>query len=224
MVNDINYWLFDWDGCVADTLGSWAMSVKNAARAFNLDLSDRQLKEQFRDLGSARNHGLPERHVDEYIGSVRKLAMENIQYASISEGAEELFISLRSNNRKLAIVTSAPKWVRGMVHRKGLGGYFDAIVTGEDVGEQRLKPHPYPLEMALKMMRGRKESAMMVGDSPSDIIAAVHAGVKSTRFAQKDGFRLYGDEDFAGLNPNYTVSSFREIMRISSPRARSRLL
>ncbi len=222
-MHDIEYWLFDWDGCVADTLGSWAGSVSRVAEAFSLDLSDKQLKEQFRDLGSVRDHGLPEKHVKEYISRVRKLAMKSIFSAGISDGAEELFSSLRSDNKKLAIVTSAPKWVKDMVDSKNLGGYFDAIVTGGDVGEYRLKPHPYPIEMALRLMRGRKESAMMIGDSPSDIIAAERAGTRSARFVQKNGFNLYGDFDFADLKPDYTVSSFREMIRLSRPGLRSRI-
>ncbi len=222
-MHEIDYWLFDWDGCIADTLGSWVEAVSGVAKEFGLSLTDKQLKEQFRDLTSAKRHGLRAWNLPRYIYMVRERAMAMVSSARISDGAEELFHVLKSENKNLAVVTSAPVWVKDMVRERKLDRYFDAVVTSMDVGINRMKPNPYPLEMALGMLRGRKESAIMVGDSPDDIEAASRAGIKSVRFVQMEGLKLYDDSDFTRFKPNYTVHSFREMIRLSRPKSVSRI-
>jgi HAD superfamily hydrolase (TIGR01549 family) len=71
----------------------------------------------------------------------------------------------------------------------GLRGRIDATACGNDVKQG--KPHPDLLQLALKKLRARGRDAVMIGDTPFDVLAArsVHAeaiGVLTGGFAPEE--------------------------------------
>ena len=79
---------------------------------------------------------------------------------------------------KLAIASSSDiPWVHGHAKRIGVFDYFDQIITAEDVGFGRTKPHPDLFLTALKRLHVPKEAAVVFEDSPNGVKAANRAGI-----------------------------------------------
>ena len=66
---------------------------------------------------------------------------------------------------------------RKQLREFGLGDSFSARVFSED--SPRKKPHPAPLQIALKLLRAKPAECVYVGDSPEDIEMARRAGVRA---------------------------------------------
>jgi HAD superfamily hydrolase (TIGR01509 family) len=79
---------------------------------------------------------------------------------------------------KLAIASSSDRaWVHRHASRIGVLGYFDEIITREDVGPGRTKPHPDLFLTALERLEVPKDAAIVFEDSPNGIKAAKQAGI-----------------------------------------------
>jgi HAD superfamily hydrolase (TIGR01509 family) len=78
----------------------------------------------------------------------------------------------------LGIVTSGSCGrVRRQLRELELRGHFATCVYSEDV--PRRKPHPAPLQLALKRLRAEPRDAVYVGDTAEDIEMARRAGVRA---------------------------------------------
>lgn len=76
-----------------------------------------------------------------------------------------------SQKYSLGIVTSRIRYGMDEVFSiKPIKKYFDSVVTFDDVANH--KPHPEPLQKALKELGLSPQEAIYIGDSDSDIIAA----------------------------------------------------
>jgi phosphoglycolate phosphatase len=77
----------------------------------------------------------------------------------------------------LGIVTSGNRTrVRGQLRAFDLAQYFSVCVYSEDAKNK--KPHPEPLQLALKRLRARPENCIYVGDTAEDMEMARRAGVR----------------------------------------------
>ena len=96
------------------------------------------------------------------------------------DGAIELLETLRTRGLRLALVTNAPAFVaRDVAQLVGLRGYFEAVITGDDVHEE--KPAPAPYLAALETLRLDAASAVAVEDSPAGIQSAIAAGMRAVQ-------------------------------------------
>jgi HAD superfamily hydrolase (TIGR01509 family) len=78
----------------------------------------------------------------------------------------------------LGLVTSGNSHrVRRQLREFRLRQVFSACVCSEDA--PRRKPHPAPLEVALRRLRTNPEACVYVGDTPDDIEMARRAGVRA---------------------------------------------
>jgi HAD superfamily hydrolase (TIGR01509 family) len=88
--------------------------------------------------------------------------------------------TLRNLERRfvLGLVTAGSGGrVRKPLREFGLGRSFSVRVFSED--SSRKKPHPAPLQIALKLLRVKPQECVYVGDSPEDIEMARRAGVRA---------------------------------------------
>jgi phosphoglycolate phosphatase len=77
---------------------------------------------------------------------------------------------------KLGIVTGGSRArVRKQIRYFEFADHFSVCVYSEDTVEK--KPHPAPLELALRRLRVRPEECVYVGDAPEDVEMARRAGV-----------------------------------------------
>ncbi len=102
---------------------------------------------------------------------------------------------------RLGIATSRGNSVYEVLEHVGIGEYFDAVITTRDC--ENTKPHPEPIEKALKALDVRADEAIYVGDSDTDVQAANAAGVTSIRFSD-------GDDS----NANFNIKELVELLSI----------
>ncbi len=92
------------------------------------------------------------------------------------EKLDEMLEELHKKYR-LAIVTSRIKvGVEDIFSAKKIKHLFDEVVSFEDY--ENPKPHPEPLQVALRKLKIEVDEAIYIGDSKSDVEAAKAAGVK----------------------------------------------
>jgi 2-phosphoglycolate phosphatase len=104
-------------------------------------------------------------------------AAQHSRLADVHEGIEDVLRFLRERGIRLALFTGKGKWTTDITLRAfGLEGYFDLIVTGNDV--EHHKPHPEGIRQALERFDIPPAQALMVGDSVADVSAARAAGVR----------------------------------------------
>lgn len=83
--------------------------------------------------------------------------------------------------RPLAVVTSCPlRLAESVLTRHGFRAHVRALVVAEDGPG---KPDPFPVRLALQRLGAG--SAWMLGDNPSDVEAAVAAGVVALAIAPR---------------------------------------
>ncbi len=93
-------------------------------------------------------------------------------------GVIETLTALRARGVRLAVVTSKLRTGATMeLERAELAALMDAVIGSEDV--QQHKPHPEPLLAALALLGEPPAAAVMVGDTPADLLAARAAGVRA---------------------------------------------
>jgi len=207
-----DYLLFDWDGCLAKTLDIWLDAYRKIFAEFNIHLSDETITHQvFGEIYGPKKMGVN----DNDLFDQRLIEMVNDQYASaeLYEGVKETLIALKTHNKHLALVTtSRVQMIHPALEHHQLAELFDTVLTAENVDEH--KPHPEVVEKAITQLGGDKKSAIIIGDSKSDLGAAQNAGIASILFYPEHNHIFYDSGTLAAYNPTYTVSDFKKILDI----------
>ena len=104
---------------------------------------------------------------------------DNLTGASaLLPGAVDVLSAYHHAGTKLAVVTNKPEgFSRTILDHFGLSGMVGAVVGGDTISTR--KPEPGMLLHALALMEVAPHDALMVGDSPADIDAAIAAGIQS---------------------------------------------
>jgi len=170
--------VFDLDGTVVDSVELIIVSFQHAIReVLGREISredavawvGRPLKEQM-ELFS------PE-HADDLVEVYREFNhREHDRMLKPYEGIQQLLECLRRADVKMGLVTSKSRFTAQMAFdRTGIEGYFDATVCADEAAGN--KPSPAPILACLAQLGVEPPVAAYVGDSPSDIQAALAAGV-----------------------------------------------
>lgn len=184
--------LFDMDGVLVDVTSSYRKAIQETVRYFSgkkAQLKEIQgLKEKggFNndwDLTEAilisRGKNVPRNDIVEKFQELYRGTEE--QEGFIEKEKWLLSIELLKRLKAkyvLGIVTGRPREEARFVLRKfDIEYLFDVVIAMEDYPPQKAKPDPYPINLALK--RIGKASAIYVGDSVDDMIAAKRANIRS---------------------------------------------
>ncbi|MEU6507672.1 HAD-IA family hydrolase [Streptomyces sp. NPDC046942] len=104
-------------------------------------------------------------------------------------GAAELITWLTGRGTRLAVVTNnAAAAAEDYLRAKGLWESF-AVVHGRKADPDLMKPHPDVLDRALKDLLLSPDEAVMIGDTPTDFMAAEQAGVRFLGIGRNAGKR-----------------------------------
>jgi phosphoglycolate phosphatase len=119
-------------------------------------------------------------------------------------GIEELLT--QQDPRRMALVTNKPiLYTRRILEGLKLARFFRAVSGGDSYPYK--KPHPYPLQQALRELGGQPQQAVMIGDHHTDLHAALDAGIATCFCAY--GFGHCGDQV-----PDYQVASAGELLTL----------
>lgn len=205
---------FDWDGSLAMTLPLWFSSIKKSSEDYGLRLSDRQVVSMIGNLHpGAVDFGVKEEDFKKFEADIYAYFGRDMGNVQLYEGAQELLRSLKSNGKKLALISSGlrPNLLL-MLKKTGIDDCFDLIISGSDVTHR--KPHPEPLEKALAHLGSEKHKTIMIGDCEHDLNAAHAAGVDSALFYPDSHTFFYDLGHLRESNPTYTMRTFAELRKL----------
>lgn len=128
------------------------------------------------------------------------------EYETVYETLEQL----KQAGFKLGIVTTKLKNTVTMgLKLTGLERFFEAIVTLDDVENE--KPHPEPVLKALKQLNSKPGEAIMVGDNYHDIESGKSAGTKTAGVA----WSIKGKDYLAKYKPDYMLDKMSDLIAIA---------
>ncbi len=200
--------LFDLDGTLLDTVALILSSFRYATGAV--------LGEPLPDEELMRNVGVPlARQMREFAPDKADelLRVYREHNASVHDdmiaeypGTREALEWLAARRVPMGVVTSkgSPMARRGL-ELFGLDGYFEVLVSADDVPLH--KPDPYPLRRAGELIGVPAEECLYLGDSPHDMTAALAAG--SLAVAALWG--AFSAADVLEPGPAYALTSMAEL-------------
>ena len=117
-----------------------------------------------------------------------RLELLAIAGARPTEGAGDLIATARNTGRTVTIVTNnSGIAVRAYLDAHGLSGYLTGVIGRDDADPERMKPSPYRVREAVGVLGAEGEQCSFVGDTPTDVLAGLLAGVPVIGFANKPG-------------------------------------
>jgi pyrophosphatase PpaX len=125
------------------------------------------------------------------------------------EGVYETVETLYKQGYKLAIVSTKVRDVvlKGLDLMK-LRPFFEVVITLDEV--ENAKPHPEPIEKALKELGASPQEAIMVGDNHHDILAGKNAGVLSAGVA----WSAKGRDHLAQYEPDVMLETMPDLLEV----------
>jgi HAD superfamily hydrolase (TIGR01549 family) len=206
-------YLFDWDGTIARTLEEWLALKRESFEAVGMKkLTDSEIVGTFGRLEQAAYElGLPKSNWSMFISFIDEKAKVRIPKAELYDGIEDVFRKLKNQGKRIGLITTIPRGVLGDVlsdHK--LSSYFDIIVAGDDV--ENNKPDPEGIELALTKLNIVKSQAIMLGDSKHDIGAANNAGIDSVLYYPASHSLFYDIESLKELKPTRIISDWGELL------------
>ncbi|TWF86690.1 HAD superfamily hydrolase (TIGR01509 family) [Streptomyces capillispiralis] len=101
--------------------------------------------------------------------------------------ADPLIRTWTAVGSRLAVATNnSPRVVRAYLDSRGLAPCFAPHIYGRTQELNRLKPDPHCVNRALNAMGAAPATALMIGDTPSDLLAARAAGVPFLGYARTE--------------------------------------
>ncbi|MFC3799268.1 pyrophosphatase PpaX [Cohnella sp. GCM10012308] len=129
---------------------------------------------------------------------------------SLFPGVLEVVPLLKQGGLKLGIVTTKMRMTTERALKLlGLYEYMDTIVTLDDV--EHAKPHPEPVQTALRALGVGPEHAIMVGDSTVDMGSALAAGA----YAVGVSWSLKGEAPLREAGAHRIIHDMRELLPLS---------
>jgi HAD superfamily hydrolase (TIGR01509 family) len=116
------------------------------------------------------------------------LEAQAVATAQPADGAAELIIAAHQSGRGVAIVSNnSGQSVATYLNHHCLTRYISAVIGRDDPDPAHMKPSPYRVRQALKMLDAAPAECVLVGDQVSDITAAHAADLAAIGYANKPG-------------------------------------
>ncbi len=204
--------LFDFDGVVVRSEPLHKKTFLELLSPYKVKVSDERWYREFAGTGSrhifevlVKEYGIAE-DVDSLVQRRKELYEGYLRSGALKAmpGVKGFLGALRRLGIKAAIVSGSHRTnVELAVSILGLGGYFDIIVSGDDIKSR--KPDPGPFLHAATMLGLRPEECVVLEDSRSGMAAARAAGmrlvcVKSHPAVDSSACSM-SIKDFRGLRP-----------------------
>ncbi len=201
--------LFDFDGTIGNTNQLIFDSFKHTFLAHKIDYTEKDIMEAFGPTlrQTFTKYGNSEEEILEMIQTYRTFNLANHdKYIESFPDVRVTLEEIKKRGYKIGIVTS--KLTDLATHgTKMIDVYdlIDVIVGASEV--QKPKPDPEGVFLAMKLLN--VDSAMLVGDNPSDIYSAKNANILSCGVTWS--VKL---DELEESKPDYMISSMKELIDI----------
>lgn len=203
--------LFDLDGTIIDTNELIVESFKYTIKQhLGYDIKPDDVTPYFGEPLPITLRRFSQDRWEELLTTYRNYNEKNHDmYTKVREDVKDTLDIMYKKGIKMGIVTSKRKElaIRGL-RLFGLDKYFDVIVALEDTDEH--KPMPAPIFKALQILNAARENALMVGDSPYDILCASNAGVASAAVK----WTILPFKLLESSNPTYIIENMKQLLSI----------
>lgn len=203
--------LFDLDGTLIDTnthiINALTKALKDVA---HIHKTSQEIAETFGIPLRVAVRDMTPNHWEEVMTTYHKYSnAAGHDDVTLFPGVPELLQDLYDADYKLAIVTSRNRYnAIGYLEHFGIDHFFSRLISPEDCPEH--KPNPAPVTLALKVLDAKPEEAIMIGDSPFDIMAAKGANIASVGVS----YTAIGVEKLAVAEPDYMIDHILELKEI----------
>ncbi|SHI90905.1 phosphoglycolate phosphatase [Malonomonas rubra DSM 5091] len=205
---DYKYLLFDLDGTLVDSVADLTLSLNLLAK----ELGYQQLKpDRVRDMigdGATklikRAYG-EENYKREYLFRFLEIYAEHLlDHTDCYPGIRELLV--RYPAEQLAVVTNKPYQLTiELLAGLNILDKFKVVIGGDSFSEK--KPHPLPLQEALKALGAKAKEAVMIGDHHTDLNSGRAAGTAIC-------FCSYGLGNTGGVEPDFLAKNSEELLQL----------
>jgi len=157
--------------------------------------------------GQLEHDGVADELADEALALFMQAYAGGHELTAVYPGVRECLDWLREREVKLAIITNKPaQFIEPLLEEKGLAGYFDWLVGGDTLPQQ--KPDPAALFWVMDKAGVAPGESLFVGDSRNDVRAAKAATVRCV--ALTCGYN-HG-EPIADEQPALVLDDLRELV------------
>lgn len=207
---DYNTYLFDFDGCIANTLDLWLESYREVFAMYKLEVTDDQIvREIFGSWDAPKYFGIND--LDKFKNELVELVRNKYLNSELFPNIGNLLKTLKERGKKIGIVSSSDKQgILAKLTKEGLLDYFDLILGKDDVIEH--KPSPEVIISALRTLNMSKYECVIVGDSRNDILAGQNAGIDTILFYPQTHKKFYNLGELQSLKPTFIIQGFEDLL------------
>jgi len=157
--------------------------------------------------GGLEHEGVADELADEALALFMQAYAGGHELTAVYPGVRECLDWLREREVKLAIITNKPaQFIEPLLEEKGLGGYFDWLVGGDTLPQQ--KPDPAALFWVMDKAGVATCESLFVGDSRNDVRAAKAATVRCVALT----YGYNHGEPIADEQPALVLDDLRELV------------
>lgn len=203
------YFLFDWDGSLANTLPIWFAGYKKVFGMHGIMVTNEIIsKEVLGDWDGPRRLGITNEEM--FFDELEKEVIDQLNEVKLNPNAYETLTLIKQSGGRIAVVTASKKrWVKTALRASGLRDLVDVFLGREDV--EHVKPNPESIQKALKLMSGRAGEAVMIGDNGKDVMAGQRAGVDTGLYFPERYEEYYSEEVQRGWKSTFIFTDFSEL-------------
>ena len=206
--------MFDLDGTLVDSRNDLADSVNQTFRALGLPEKSRESLYGYvgngvrRLISDAVGAAAAPGRLEEALRIFEAYYMDHLlDETCCYPGIQGVLDHFREKRK--AVVTNKPVvYTARILEGLQVDGSFDLVVASEAL--TRLKPHPEMILKTLEHFQTAPERAVMIGDSPNDILAARTAGVISCAV----GYGLGRLESLMAAKPDLYAEKPEDLQRL----------
>ena len=195
--------IFDLNGTMIDDMQyhstAWFSILNDDLKAgLTREEVDRQMygkNEELLDRIFGKGHFSPQEVAE--ISRKKELSYQGAfrPYLQLIKGLQALLEKAKMHQVRMAIGSAAiPLNIDFVLDNLDIRGYFDAIVSAEDVGVS--KPDPETFTKAAALLKAPPEACIVFEDAPKGVEAAFRAGMRSivlTTMHEKEEFSRYSN-------------------------------
>lgn len=218
LMEDIEAVIFDLDGTMVDSMWMWADIDKQYLAGFGIKVPE-GLEEAIAGISVTQTAVYFQKtfkikdSVEKIIQDWNDMAYEKYSHETpLKPGIIRFLTSLKTRGIRCAIATSNTRRLTDAVlNAHDLRGYFDVILTGEDI--HKGKPDPDVYLEAARLLNVSTQKCLVFEDIPLGIMAAKRAGMRCC--AVEDAYSAPEREIKRQLADDY-IESYEEIRGITN--------
>lgn len=209
MMRKLSCVIFDIDGTLAETNELIFASFNHVSQKYlNKHFTPAEITAMFgppeevaieRLVGPERYASAVEDFFDFYTSQFKSMA-------KLHSGMLDILKYLKENGILLAVFTGkGSRSTEITLNALGIRGYFDMIVSGNDVSQH--KPSGEGIQKVMKHFGLKPDEVLMIGDAVSDVKAAHEAGIPIAAVL----WDSYGKEKVMGMETDFLFHNVREL-------------